>query len=115
VRKVGSDTGGVDDIVESKLIDMGARLEEQRERLRGNVSRMISRDERRKEGQYSPVQCRQRHQQQLWEHIVSVQVLHGARPSRMRGRGASHTGLDHGDGFEERMVKLCVEVVAFAE
>jgi hypothetical protein len=33
VRKIGSNTGGVDDIVESELIDVGAGLEEQRERL----------------------------------------------------------------------------------
>lgn len=33
VRQIGRDTGSVDDIVESKLIDEGAGLEKERERL----------------------------------------------------------------------------------
>lgn len=35
VRKIGSDTGGVDDIVKSQLIDVGRKLEEKRQRLEG--------------------------------------------------------------------------------
>lgn len=34
MRKVGSNTGGVDNIVESQLINMRARLQKQRQRLR---------------------------------------------------------------------------------
>jgi hypothetical protein len=33
VRKVSGNTGGVDDIIESELINEGARLQEKRERL----------------------------------------------------------------------------------
>jgi hypothetical protein len=39
VREISCDSKGVDDIVESKLIDKRARLKEERERLRfGNLS-----------------------------------------------------------------------------
>jgi hypothetical protein len=33
VREIGSDTGGVHNIVQSKLIDKRARLQQERERL----------------------------------------------------------------------------------
>lgn len=38
VRKVGGHTGGVDDIVEGELVDERASLEEEGQRLRGDVS-----------------------------------------------------------------------------
>lgn len=31
--EIGGDTRGIDDIVQGKLVDVGARLEEERERL----------------------------------------------------------------------------------
>lgn len=33
VGKIGGDTGSVDDIVESELVNVGAQLEKERERL----------------------------------------------------------------------------------
>lgn len=41
--KVGSNAGGVDNIVESKLVNEGAGLEEQRQRL-SNTARSTSND-----------------------------------------------------------------------
>lgn len=42
VRKIGSNTGGVDNIVESQLINMRASLQKQRQRL-GNGRKVSNR------------------------------------------------------------------------
>jgi hypothetical protein len=43
VRKVGSDTGSVNNIIQGELIDQRASLQEERERLLETVSRSLER------------------------------------------------------------------------
>jgi hypothetical protein len=41
VRKVGSDTGGIHNIVQSKLVNQRASLQQKGERLSGTISRSL--------------------------------------------------------------------------
>ena len=70
--EIGSNTGGVDNVVEGQLIDMRAGLEQQRQRLWGEQSvsqrshEISGQSQMQKSRQYLPGQCHQRHPRRLY-------------------------------------------------
>lgn len=91
MRKVGGNTGGVDDIVEGKLVNEGRELKEEGQRLRKrdlvSPCAALTCAQRRGSGVTLPVQYRQRRQQQLKKQL---EMTGREMLSRMK-----RTSLDH--------------------
>ena len=77
MREIGSDTGSVDYIVESELVDVRASLEQKRERLQSVSKLRVSNDKltESKGVKNIPGQYHQRRRQQL-ERNVSFNSVH---------------------------------------
>ena len=93
VREIGSNTRSVDNIVEGKLVNKRAGLQEERQRLYRTTMRLdsIGTSVRGTEEMIIPVQFHQRHREQLFSRDMGL----ATRAIFIESRRGMLTGFDH--------------------